>query len=111
MKLELKAYLSAQAPIKNHRQLGAFFNTTTMSSSEPSYTVFIRLPFPRRDFVDPPSVSHSLFPNPKLTFQVEWDPAKDKALWKILSKASKNSDIDCKYPRNPSEYLANTYRE
>ncbi|KAH8774931.1 hypothetical protein BGZ57DRAFT_926569 [Hyaloscypha finlandica] len=51
-----------------------------MSSSEPSYTVFIRLPFPRRDFVDPPSV--------------EWDAAKDKALWKILSKASKNSDID-----------------
>ncbi|TVY91364.1 Autophagy-related protein [Lachnellula willkommii] len=52
-----------------------------MSSSDPSYTVFIRLPFPRGDFVDPPSV--------------EWDAAKDKALWKILSKASKNSDIDC----------------
>ncbi|TVY16594.1 Autophagy-related protein 29 [Lachnellula arida] len=51
-----------------------------MSSSDPSYTVFIRLPFPRGDFVDPPSV--------------EWDAAKDKALWKILSKASKNSDID-----------------
>ncbi|TVY33140.1 Autophagy-related protein [Lachnellula subtilissima] len=52
-----------------------------MSSSDPSYIVFIRLPFPRGDFVDPPSV--------------EWDAAKDKALWKILSKASKNSDIDC----------------
>ncbi|TVY44966.1 Autophagy-related protein [Lachnellula occidentalis] len=51
-----------------------------MSSSDPSYTVFIRLPFPRGDFVDPPPV--------------EWDAAKDKALWKILSKASKNSDID-----------------
>ncbi|TVY30361.1 Autophagy-related protein [Lachnellula hyalina] len=51
-----------------------------MSSLDPSYTVFIRLPFPRGDFVDPPSV--------------EWDAAKDKALWKILSKASKNSDID-----------------
>ncbi|KAH6671675.1 hypothetical protein B0J14DRAFT_594167 [Halenospora varia] len=51
-----------------------------MSSSDPSYTVFIRLPFPRGDFVDPPSV--------------EWDAGKDKALWKILSKASKNSDID-----------------
>ncbi|KAA8570171.1 hypothetical protein EYC84_002496 [Monilinia fructicola] len=47
---------------------------------DPSYTVFIRLPFPRGDFVDPPDV--------------EWDAAKDKALWKILSKASKNSDID-----------------
>ncbi|KUJ14221.1 uncharacterized protein LY89DRAFT_620563 [Mollisia scopiformis] len=51
-----------------------------MSGADPLYTVFIRLPFPRGDFVDPPSV--------------EWDAAKDKALWKILSKASKNSDID-----------------
>lgn len=25
--------------------------------SEPTYTVFIRLPFPRGDFVDPPPVS------------------------------------------------------
>ncbi|CZT06526.1 related to Autophagy-related protein 29 [Rhynchosporium agropyri] len=49
-------------------------------SSVPSYTVFIRLPFARGDFVDPISV--------------EWDASKDKALWKILSKASKNSDID-----------------
>jgi len=29
-----------------------------MSGSDPSYTVFIRLPFPRGDFVDPPSVSN-----------------------------------------------------
>ncbi|KAG4430573.1 hypothetical protein IFR05_013955 [Cadophora sp. M221] len=49
-------------------------------SSDPSYTVFIRLPFARGDFVDPSSV--------------EWDASKDKALWKILSKASRNSDID-----------------
>ncbi|PVH74970.1 hypothetical protein DL98DRAFT_518916 [Cadophora sp. DSE1049] len=49
-------------------------------SSDPSYTVFIRLPFARGDFVNPLSV--------------EWDASKDKALWKILSKASKNSDID-----------------
>lgn len=27
-------------------------------ASEPGYTVFIRLPFPRGDFVDPPPVSH-----------------------------------------------------
>ncbi|PQE16152.1 multidomain presynaptic cytomatrix related protein [Rutstroemia sp. NJR-2017a BVV2] len=51
--------------------------------ADPVYTVFIRLPFPRGDFVDPPSV--------------EWDASKDKALWKILSKASKNSDIDCEF--------------
>ncbi|RFU27056.1 hypothetical protein B7463_g9278, partial [Scytalidium lignicola] len=50
------------------------------SQPEPSYTVFVRLPFPRGDFIDPPPV--------------EWDDTKDKALWKILSKASKNSDID-----------------
>jgi hypothetical protein len=38
----------------NHQQI------TTMSNPEPEadavYTVFIRLPFPRGDFVDPPSV-------------------------------------------------------
>ncbi|KAG9237993.1 hypothetical protein BJ875DRAFT_452344 [Amylocarpus encephaloides] len=51
-----------------------------MSRLEPSYTVFIRLPFPRGDFVDPPAV--------------DWDASKDKALWKILSKTSKNSNID-----------------
>ncbi|CAG8958612.1 hypothetical protein HYFRA_00009929 [Hymenoscyphus fraxineus] len=48
--------------------------------AEPSYTVFIRLPFPRGDFVDPPPV--------------EWGAAKDEALWEILSKSSKNSVID-----------------
>ena len=66
-------------------------------SSDPSYTVFIRLPFARGDFVDPLSVC---FPSSWRTIadvQVEWDASKDKALWKILSKASKNSDIDCKY--------------
>ncbi|KAH8802669.1 hypothetical protein F5884DRAFT_802672 [Xylogone sp. PMI_703] len=50
------------------------------SQPEPSYTVFVRLPFPRGDFIDPPPV--------------EWDDTKDKSLWKVLSKASKNSDID-----------------
>ncbi|KAL7948494.1 hypothetical protein V8C42DRAFT_314648 [Trichoderma barbatum] len=39
--------------------------------TEPQYTVFIRVPIPRRGFVDPPPVS--------------WDIAKDEALWKILS--------------------------
>ncbi|KAL7925805.1 Arb2 domain-containing protein [Trichoderma austrokoningii] len=38
---------------------------------EPQYTVFIRVPIPRRGFVDPAPVS--------------WDVAKDEALWKILS--------------------------
>jgi hypothetical protein len=29
---------------------------------------------------------------------VEWDAAKDKVLWKILSKTPKNTDIDCMLP-------------
>ncbi|QIW98809.1 hypothetical protein AMS68_004327 [Peltaster fructicola] len=44
------------------------------------YTVFIRLPFPRNDFVDPAPV--------------EWDTVKDKALWKIISKGSDSRGID-----------------
>jgi hypothetical protein len=32
----------------------------TSEASDPTYTVFIRLPFPREDFVDPPSVCLSL---------------------------------------------------
>ncbi|KAI1065478.1 hypothetical protein LB507_000810 [Fusarium sp. FIESC RH6] len=43
--------------------------------SEPTYTVFVRVPMPRGDFVDPPPVN--------------WDPVKDEALWKILSGAAK----------------------
>ncbi|KAI0534057.1 hypothetical protein GGR58DRAFT_484213 [Xylaria digitata] len=49
------------------------------SASEPTYTVFIRLPFPRRDFVDPPPVN--------------WESSKDEALWSIVSKLSK-TEID-----------------
>ncbi|KLJ13780.1 hypothetical protein EMPG_11279 [Blastomyces silverae] len=48
---------------------------------DPHFTVFIRLPFPRGDFVDPPAV--------------EWSVAKDHALWDILSRPSKGNDIDC----------------
>ncbi|KAK9425204.1 hypothetical protein SUNI508_03344 [Seiridium unicorne] len=51
----------------------------TMASSEPTYTVFIRLPFPRGGFVDPPPVN--------------WDSSKDEALWNIVSEVSK-TDID-----------------
>ncbi|KAL2813101.1 hypothetical protein BJX63DRAFT_231121 [Aspergillus granulosus] len=46
------------------------------------FTVLIRLPFPRGDFVDPPPV--------------EWNAAKDQALWDILSRPSKGNDIDWK---------------
>ncbi|KAI0993573.1 hypothetical protein K3495_g14611 [Podosphaera aphanis] len=52
-----------------------------MTSVDPSYIVFIRLPFPRGDFVDPPFV--------------DWNASKDKQLWKVVSNASTNSDLDC----------------
>lgn len=51
------------------------------SDQEKRFTVFIRLPFPRGDFVDPPPV--------------KWDAAKDQRLWDILSRASKGHEIDC----------------
>ncbi|CCU76921.1 Autophagy-related protein 29 [Blumeria hordei DH14] len=51
-----------------------------MSVQNSSFIVFIRLPFPRKDFVDPPPV--------------DWDAVKDKQLWKIISNASKVSAID-----------------
>ena len=44
------------------------------------YTVFIRLPFKRNDFQDPPPV--------------EWNSAKDKALWKFISKASNTKELN-----------------
>ncbi|KAF4954736.1 hypothetical protein FGADI_5034 [Fusarium gaditjirri] len=43
--------------------------------AEPTYTIFVRVPMPRGDFVDPPPVN--------------WDSVKDEALWKILSGAAK----------------------
>ncbi|KAI8624867.1 hypothetical protein F5Y19DRAFT_452013 [Xylariaceae sp. FL1651] len=49
------------------------------SPPEPTYTVFIRLPFPRGEFVNPPPVN--------------WDSSKDEDLWSIISKLSK-TEID-----------------
>ncbi|KAI0385204.1 hypothetical protein F5Y04DRAFT_207784 [Hypomontagnella monticulosa] len=46
---------------------------------EPTYTVFVRLPFPRGDFVDPPPAN--------------WDSDKDERLWSIVSRLS-GSEID-----------------
>ncbi|XXH02674.1 hypothetical protein Hte_009056 [Hypoxylon texense] len=46
---------------------------------EPTYTVFVRLPFPRGDFIDPPPAN--------------WDTSKDEALWNIVSRLSK-TEID-----------------
>ncbi|TIA64551.1 hypothetical protein D6C77_01356 [Aureobasidium pullulans] len=55
------------------------------ADSSVHYTCFIRLPFARGDFVDPP--------------QVDWNSTKDRALWKIISKASNSKELDCKSAR------------
>ncbi|KAF1995757.1 hypothetical protein P154DRAFT_526027 [Amniculicola lignicola CBS 123094] len=44
------------------------------------FTALIRLPFARAEFVDPP--------------QADWNAAKDRALWKVISKSSKTSDLN-----------------
>ncbi|KAJ5930522.1 hypothetical protein N7466_006015 [Penicillium verhagenii] len=56
--------------------------TTGTEQKDTNFTVFIRLPFPRGEFVDPPPV--------------EWNASKDQALWDILSRPSKGDDIDWK---------------
>ena len=64
------------------------------------FTVLIRLPFARGDFVDPPQVRtwrlHPSLVGPKLTGnQADWNAAKDRELWKAISKSSKTSDLNC----------------
>ncbi|KAL2757669.1 hypothetical protein ACRALDRAFT_2040055 [Sodiomyces alcalophilus JCM 7366] len=46
---------------------------------DPNFTVYIRLPIPRGDFVDPPPV--------------DWNSSKDDELWSIVSGAAK-TEID-----------------
>ena len=53
--------------------------TMAESKPKPHCTVFIRLPFPRNDFQDPPPV--------------EWDAAKEEDLWKIIS-GSTSKELD-----------------
>ncbi|KEQ74443.1 hypothetical protein M436DRAFT_62834 [Aureobasidium namibiae CBS 147.97] len=55
-------------------------NKSASADSSVHYTCFIRLPFARGDFVDPP--------------QVDWNSTKDRALWKIISKASNSKELD-----------------
>ncbi|RAL12187.1 multidomain presynaptic cytomatrix related protein [Aspergillus homomorphus CBS 101889] len=56
--------------------------TSLIHTGDTKFTVFIRLPCPRGDFVDPPPM--------------EWNAAKDQALWDILSRPSKGDDLDWK---------------
>lgn len=61
--------------------------TNNMSSlaapmMEDHFTVFVRLPYKRGSFIDPPPVS--------------WSAAKERALWDILSRQSKSNEMDWK---------------
>ncbi|KAI9754522.1 MAG: Autophagy protein 29 [Lichina confinis] len=49
-------------------------------TERPRFTVFVRLPFPRGEFQDPPPVS--------------WDAGKERMLWKVLSQASGDGELD-----------------
>jgi len=51
-----------------------------MMDYEDHFTIFIRLPFARGEFVDPPPVA--------------WSAAKERELWEVLSKSSKGHEID-----------------
>ncbi|CCF43347.1 hypothetical protein CH063_13070 [Colletotrichum higginsianum] len=55
--------------------------------TDPTYTVFVRLPILRGEFTDPRPVT--------------WDSTKDDVLWNILSNAAK-TEIDCKLQTIPS---------
>ena len=72
---------------------------THTHQDDSQFTVFIRLPFPRRDFVDPPPVVSymSYIEAADDRLQVEWNAAKDQALWDILSRPSRGDDVDCMY--------------
>lgn len=54
--------------------------TNNEQKNKVHYTVFIRLPFPRNGFEDPPPV--------------DWTAAKDRQLWKLISSASNSKDLD-----------------
>lgn len=71
---------------------------------DPRFTVLVRLPFPRGDFVDPPAVRfHSHRPPPPVShscsmltsIQPNWTAAKDRVLWEALLQPSKA--IDCEF--------------
>ena len=66
--------IEANVPKQGHPDVNI-----TESKPKPHYTIFIRLPFPRNDFKDPPPV--------------EWDAAKEEDLWKIIS-GSTGKELD-----------------
>ncbi|CAK3777172.1 Hypothetical predicted protein [Lecanosticta acicola] len=61
----------ARLPKPSSRPGSPSFPMQTVAQNSPHYTVFIRLPFKRGEFQDPPPV--------------EWDATKDRRLWKLIS--------------------------
>lgn len=92
---------------ENSRRGPAAALSTPRGPAEPQYTVYIRLPFPRNGFVDPPRVGlregGSCESGGTLvdTRQVEWDATKERYLWKVISRGNRNADVDCK-PSHPA---------
>ncbi|KAF2163138.1 hypothetical protein M409DRAFT_26583 [Zasmidium cellare ATCC 36951] len=69
--------VSSNAPKPSSRPQSPYLQIQS-SSKPPHYTVFIRLPFTRGAFEDPPPV--------------EWNAAKDRQLWKLISGGK--GDVD-----------------
>jgi hypothetical protein len=61
------------------------------------FTALIRLPFTRGGFEDPPQVTSGILHAviSLIHGQVQWDADKDRQLWKVISKSSRTSDLNC----------------
>ena len=58
----------------------ASYSNAPDHGSKVHYTAFVRLPFPRASFEEPPLV--------------DWDAVKDKQLWKLISKAPNSNELN-----------------
>ncbi len=78
-----------------------------MPEVENHFTVFVRLPFNRGDFVDPPPVWAEItieIDTILILLQVAWNAAKEQELWAVISRQSKSNEINCR----SGKYIHNT---
>ncbi|SMR62130.1 unnamed protein product [Zymoseptoria tritici ST99CH_1E4] len=68
---------SKSAPSPTKRQPSPSTSHPPQSSSQVHYTVFIRLPFPRAHFTEPPAST--------------WSASRDRQLWKLISTSGGNA--------------------
>ncbi|MCJ1362014.1 hypothetical protein MMC16_001116 [Acarospora aff. strigata] len=73
--------VSSELPGLSHVPRESTQANTHQAGHDVHYTVFIRVPVPRGDFIDPQPV--------------DWNVSKDRALWRYLSKRSKSGEVDC----------------